>query len=59
MMYGCVLLPVWLAVVIVGGIATGASVFSGETVEEQCNNIASRLTVNVGATDGGIDLSSF
>ena len=42
--------------VIVGGLAAGASVASGETVEDQCNNLASRLTIGVNA-DGDIDLS--
>lgn len=54
--YGTLLLPVWLFVVIVGGLAAGASVASGETVEDQCNNLASRLTIGVNA-DGDIDLS--
>ena len=33
-MYGTVLLPTWLFVIIVGGLAAGASVASGDVVEE-------------------------
>ena len=55
--YGTILLPVWLFVVIVGGLAAGASVASGETVEEQCDSLAARFTIGVGE-DGDIDLSS-
>ena len=55
--YGTILLPVWLFVVIVGGLAAGASVASGETVEEQCDKLASRLTIGV-SKDGDIDLGN-
>lgn len=53
-MYGTVLLPVWLFVIIVGGLAAGASVASGDTVEEQCTNIAARLTVDISSSGTGL-----
>lgn len=56
--YGTLLLPVWLFVVIVGGLAAGASVASGETVEDQCENIASQFSVNVGSTTLEQDLNN-
>lgn len=55
--YGTILLPVWLFVVIVGGIAAGASVASGDTVEDTCKDLAKNLSFNVNA-DGDFDLSS-
>ena len=55
--YGIILLPTWIFVVIVGGLAAGLSVSSGEVVETQCGNIASRLTVSVG--DNGLDVGNF
>ena len=55
--YGTILLPVWLFVVIVGGIAAGASVASGDTVEDTCKDIAKKLSFNVDS-DGDFDLSS-
>ena len=55
--YGTILLPVWIFVVIVGGIAAGASVASGDTVEDTCKDLAGKLSFNVNA-DGDFDLSS-
>lgn len=53
-MYGTILLPVWLFVVIMGGLAAGASVASGDTVEEQCDKLASRLTIDLSSSGTGL-----
>ena len=55
--YGVILTPVWLIVVILGGLAAGASIASEDVVEEQCQKIADRLTIGVDA-DGNFDLSA-
>ena len=55
--YGTILLPVWIFVVIVGGLSAGASVASGDTVEDTCKDLADKLSFNVN-DDGGFDLGS-
>jgi len=56
-MYGIILFPTWLIVIILGGLAAGASVASGDVVEEKCTEIAQRLTVSIGE-DGNVSVSS-
>ena len=55
--YGIILTPVWILVVIFGGLAAGASVASGDTVEDTCKDLAAKLAFNVDE-DGDFDLGS-
>ena len=54
-MYGCILLPTWLLVIVVGGVATGLSLGAKDQIEEVCNDFGNQISVNL--ADGGASLN--
>lgn len=55
-MYGCVLLPTWLALIVLGGIATGLSLGAKEQVEDACNEFSTKLSINLGDASATLNI---
>ena len=51
--YGAILLPTWLIIVIVGGIAAGASFAAKSTVEDQCQDFSDSY-LGTGSTENRV-----
>ena len=53
--YGTILLPVWIIVTIIGGLAVGIANAASDTIEEECLNLSSEISQSFEDSQAGAD----
>ena len=54
--YGCILLPTWLFVIIVGGLATGLSLGAKDQIEDVCNDFSNKISLNLSSNGAALSI---